>query len=283
MREYKRQATTSARMRLIRSRDGRLRSDSQGEGIADIWAEQKRIRLAEAILEDKRRAESKRRRKETLDRWKAKVLLRKKRAAPQPVVPKQAVVQGSAPKLLVSKIKKLLSKTTPKQRLFLAGGAIVLVVTIGLGALYPNSHQTGPKKTSVKTEVLSKKSEKPSYPTLLPTGISIEELGGWQRVSPQGKDPVFAYVDSINGVQINVSQQPLPQSFKQDTTGSIEKLAEQFYAKDKITVDELTAYVGTSEKGPQSVVLAKKDLLILIKSTEKIPNDLWGVYISSLK
>ncbi len=123
---------------------------------------------------------------------------------------------------------------------------------------------------------------RPNYQVVLPTSESISKLGGWRRVSPSGKDPVFAYSDVIDGVTVSVSQQPLPQSFKQDTDDQVADLARKFSATTKIDAGNTTVYVGTSSKGPQSAILTKKNLLILIKSQKKIDDSAWAKYAESL-
>ena len=123
----------------------------------------------------------------------------------------------------------------------------------------------------------------PTYGTVLPSGKSIADLGGWSRVSPPNRDPVYAFTDKVDSVSVIVSQQPLPDDFKSDPDGSIEKLAKGFHADTKVEADGTTAFLGTSAKGPQSVIFKKDDLLILIKSDSKIDTAKWSHYISSLK
>lgn len=125
--------------------------------------------------------------------------------------------------------------------------------------------------------------EKPKYDTIIPEGTTIKKLGGWQRISPQTASPVFAYSDSVNGVSINISEQPLPDTFKTDTDGKIADLAKSYNATDKINADGTTVYIGTSAKGPQSTIFTKDNLLILIKSQAKIEDKAWITYIDSLK
>lgn len=122
----------------------------------------------------------------------------------------------------------------------------------------------------------------PQYTTVIPSGKNIQDLGGWKRISPQDRNPVFAYADKIENVPINVSQQPLPDSFKSERDEKVKEVALSFNASEKMVVDGTTIYIGTSSDGPQSVITSKGDLLILIKSTSKIDNDAWGEYIKSL-
>lgn len=124
--------------------------------------------------------------------------------------------------------------------------------------------------------------QSPAYSTLSPGGRPVEELGGWKRVSPPENDPVFAFTDQINGVEIAVSQQPLPASFRNDTDAQVAELAKKFNATAKIDAGTTVLYAGTSTKGPQSVIFTKMGLLILIKSQEKIDDGTWVKYVKNL-
>ena len=124
---------------------------------------------------------------------------------------------------------------------------------------------------------------RPDYKTALPSGTSIEKLGGWERVSPPEKDPVFAFTDKIGEVSITVSEQPLPNSFKADVGGKISELAKTYNATNILDANGTKVYIGTSAKGPQSTIFTKNDLLILIKSQAKIDDKAWIAYINSLK
>lgn len=128
----------------------------------------------------------------------------------------------------------------------------------------------------------NKSGETPQFSTVLPSSKSVDDLGGWTRISPPNNDPVYAYNDTIGSVPINVSEQPLPTSFKTNTDAQIAELAKKFSATDSFTAGSTKVYVGTSSKGPQSVILTKNDLLILIKSQQKVQDDDWKKYIQSL-
>jgi hypothetical protein len=123
----------------------------------------------------------------------------------------------------------------------------------------------------------------PSYATILPKGKSIGSLGGWYKVSPPGRDPVYAYVDKIGSIEVDVSEQPLPDAFKANTAGKVAELAQNFNAAEKLNADGMTVYIGTSAKGPQSLIFTKSNLLILIKSSSIVTNDQWIQYVSSLQ
>lgn len=161
-------------------------------------------------------------------------------------------------------------RTTPRtrRRVFaISGAALVSVAVIVAFAFYLTQQRAA---------------QTPAYPTLAPKGTSIETLGGWKRVSPPKKDPVFAYADTLEGVNISVSQQPLPASFKDDVASQVAALAKQFNATTKLSAGATTAYIGTSAKGPQSVIFTKNDLLILIKSQSKVSDSAWIRYVQLL-
>lgn len=160
-----------------------------------------------------------------------------------------------------------------RQVLFTKKGAAILVIA---GCLITGLLIRG---SSDKSEAAVMK---PDYQTTLPKGKSITSLGGWKRISPPGKDPVFAYADTISGVPVSVSEQPLPEAFKQDVDGQVAELAKKFNATDAIDAGKTKVYIGTSSKGPQSVILTKNNVLILIKSQKKISDSAWAAYVGSL-
>lgn len=150
--------------------------------------------------------------------------------------------------------------------------AAVSVFTVSI-ITYQNS-----KNKTTSAEV----TEQPLFSTIIPKDTTIAQLGGWNRVSPQNSEPVYAYTDEINGVPIIVSQQALPAPFKGNESNAIAELAAQYSATDEITADSTKIYIGTSSKGPQSLIFTKNDLLILIKSEQKVDNKEWSNYVNAL-
>lgn len=171
--------------------------------------------------------------------------------------------------------------TIPKKTK-LAGGAVCVVSAVLLfGFVFFGNNSA--KSSDINTPSGGLTKGTPNYATLLPAGKSIESLGGWTLVSPPDRSPVYTYVDKIGTVQINVSEQPLPPSFRGNPTQQVEELARGFSATEKIMAGGTTVYIGTSIQGPQSVIFNKDKLLILVKSTSAITNDQWAAYVSSLK
>jgi hypothetical protein len=148
----------------------------------------------------------------------------------------------------------------------------IVCLSIGIIVSLHHSSTTAPKASIVA----------PSYQTILPKGKTITELGGWARVSPTDSTPVYAYIDTIETVSVSVSEQPLPSSFKNNTSDQVATLAKAYNASDKLSADGTEVYIGTSAKGPQSVIFTKKNLLILIKSEKEINNTAWSTYVTSL-
>lgn len=156
-----------------------------------------------------------------------------------------------------------------KSILITAGSIVVVAISISLFVQHRQAE-------------INSQAKLPDFHTVLPGTKSINELGGWERISPPEKDPVFAYVDTIGDVPVSISQQPLPASFRNDVNGQVAELAKKFNATTKINAGGTTVYVGTSAKGPQSAILTKNDVLILIKSQSKIDDAAWAEYVKSL-
>ena len=281
------------RLNLARGADGRIRPADQTD-IGDMWAHQERVRLNKAIEADKLKAEKKKSRKERWSRVKAGITKKHKNIVPAvkvvpkapqtPQAAKEIVVSLSVPKVRLPKLPAF--KRLPKKRAVQLG-AVVLVIMIFAASfsLYPDSNPKKAEKDTSKSEVASQsiKRETPKFGTLLPEGKKIEDLGGWARVSPPKAAPTFAFLDKIDGVAIRVSQQELPKDLQTSTYAKVEEVAKQFAANERISVGDSTAYVGTSIKGPQSVVFVKDNLLVLISSDAKITSAHWGEYIGSLR
>lgn len=175
--------------------------------------------------------------------------------------------------------------TLPSKKTFLTLGFLVLFGVLLYSLFRINYHTTEEKNQNTSqqaTEQLDLATSDPPFTATLPAGKSIESLGGWQRVSPTKNDPTYAYIDKIDTTPITVSQQSLPESFRSNTDSHVAELAKKFSATSQIKVDSTKVYIGTSAKGPQSVIFSTKSLLILIKSQQTINDAAWTSYIRSL-
>ncbi len=185
---------------------------------------------------------------------------------------------------IVRRATKLLRRLGPKRRRLLLVTVVSLVI-IGVSLVsWSRQQEISAQKTdsSPQNPLDQLKRGTPNFSTLLPDGKSVDDLGGWTRVSPENRDPVFAYTDVIDAIPISVSQQPLPDSFKEDTDAAVRNLALSNNATKAIDIDGGSAYVGSSTKGPQSVIFRKGETLILIKASTLIEDAKWQKYIQSL-
>ena len=182
---------------------------------------------------------------------------------------------------IYKKIDTKLSKVSKRNKTIGLIVIVVIVLICGYNLIFNSPRNVTIIRGSSQAPKLEKGT--PNYATVLPQGKSIKSLGGWTKISPPKASPVYTYIDKIENVQINVSEQPLPDNFKSDTAGQLEQLAENEKATQKITTGSGTIYIGTSSAGPQSVFLTKNNLLILIKSDATISENSWIKYINSLQ
>jgi len=189
-------------------------------------------------------------------------------------------VKLTLPKLKVPDhplIRKARSIRLSKRQWIMTGAACLIVVTSFTGIRAFNRKDDG---VDVQTGVLGQ-SATPEYKPVLPDGSERSTSSNQVLYDPEKK--VASYKDTISGINITVSQQPMPDSFSDDPDGEVKKLAENFSATKEIKAGGLTGYLGTSAKGPQSMVLKKRNMLIFIFSEKTIPDQDWGIYISSLE
>ena len=173
-------------------------------------------------------------------------------------------------------------RLSKRRRVLLILALLVACVVIGQTVSRPQS-QTARTGNIQQNPLDMLKKGTPNYPTLVPSGKSIEKLGGWTRISPENRDPVFAYVDTIGGVAASVSQQPIPNDLKNDTDAKLRTIALASNATRTIDAGGIKVYLGASSEGPQSAIFIKDQLLILIKATATVDDDDWKSYIDSLR
>jgi len=120
----------------------------------------------------------------------------------------------------------------------------------------------------------------PEFSLVYPGGNKLPVV----KVSPEGTDAAYSYIDRLNGESIRVSQQVVPNSFSYNPDVELERVAKNFQATNIIQIDGKNVYHGYSEKTRvQSLVLIKKDRLIFIASPVQQTDDVWVGYITSLQ
>lgn len=125
-----------------------------------------------------------------------------------------------------------------------------------------------------------KTDEKPTFNILYPA--DKKDLVAVTRKTPNGQ-LLHTYKDTLEGIEVEVTQQELPESFKSAPNVELEKIAKNFQATDIIQIDEAFVYHGLDEKTRvQSLFTIKNNTLISIRSAEKLLDDTWAAYILSL-
>lgn len=160
-----------------------------------------------------------------------------------------------------------------------SGLAATLVIVV---SFFTFTQFSKPDKTTTKDTkaVLGSSQEKPSFKYILPAGRADKLEGGVKYDPNKG---VVGFRDAIGSVAITVSQQRLPEGFSEDTQNKVKRLAEDFSAKEVISTSSPTAFLGTSSKGPQTVIFAKNGVLVFLQSTKPIDTHDWAEYITALK
>ena len=124
----------------------------------------------------------------------------------------------------------------------------------------------------------------PEFPVVLPEGKTQKDVGGFAKVSPPNAPAAYTYKDKINGIDILVTEQLLPESYTSEIGKKVEELALSFNATQSVQTEKSEFFIGTNAtSGEQSVITYTKTLLILIKSNNKITNERWQDYIENLK
>jgi hypothetical protein len=159
---------------------------------------------------------------------------------------------------------------------------LIILLVVASGFMTKNPSKPVEKTTPINHQTPQLTKGTPNFQTIIPAGKNILTLGGWTRISPPNKNPVYAYVDRVANIRLDVSEQPLPSNFQNNTAQQVAILAQNFGATAKITVNGMTIYIGTAATYQQSVIFYEDNLLILIKSAAELTNDQWAAYINSL-
>jgi hypothetical protein len=198
---------------------------------------------------------------------------------PKPTVDPKTVSKGpkkvelainlTIPKVRLPKLPKLTRKQAS-----IGAGLGVVVLCLFVGQLLIKDSSKGNK------DVLGGSVQEPDFDTVLPDGKKDETSDNKLGYDPQRR--VASFRDTLEGKVITVSQQPLPEAFKNNTDEEVKKLAKGFNANEVIQESNPKAYLGTDVSGAQTVIFHKKGLLVFILSPKQIDKDQWAAYITKL-
>jgi hypothetical protein len=198
---------------------------------------------------------------------------------------KKLVTSVELPKNLWANLTKLKFKVTKNPKVYgLIAGIIALFLPLFL-VLGQGNRSDVPKSLGVSSEQSTgtndgKTDEKPAFSILYPQGK--KDLLEVTRRTPTGV-LLHTYRDSLEGTEIEVTQQELPESFKTSPSTELEKMAKSFQATDVIQIDQSTIFHGLDEKTRvQSLFTIKANVLISIRSAIKLSDDIWAAYFLSL-
>lgn len=191
---------------------------------------------------------------------------------------KTVSINITVPKIKLQKPRIVIPQILQDRKVYIIGGVVVASVIVGTGLFMVLGGQSSDNGDT--PAVLAESNEKANFAYTLPKG---EEKNIDTAVRYDAQRKVVNYQDSIGGIPITISQQPLPESLKEDTANKVKKLAEDFSATKALTTATPTAYLGTAIEGPQTVIFSKNDLLIFIQSTKMIDDRDWAEYVTNLR
>jgi len=174
-------------------------------------------------------------------------------------------------------LKKISLPTVKKKYLAGVAGLIIVIVTVPLVISQTKDKSGGNSGTSEEQAISDQKPSVAQFKVFMPSDVNST-----QARYDQDKQ-ISSYQDTINGVNLTITQQALPEKFKTNTAEEIKSFATAQNFKDSLSVDKGVAYVGMSAFGPQSVVYQKDQTLIFIQSVKKIPNSTWVKYLNGLQ
>lgn len=160
---------------------------------------------------------------------------------------------------------------------------VVLVVFVGILVglrLYLGSAPAGKSDGS---NTASGDTDKPAYQPLAPKDKQNLASGDKSVSAYDPKRKLYTYNDNHEGVQLTVSQQPLPSSFKSDPI-QIRKAADSIRATEEVDTALGMAYIGFDEQANvQRIMLIYRDLLVFIMTNKKLDKETIKSYVETLR
>lgn len=187
-------------------------------------------------------------------------------------------VNLTLPKVNLPKIPRKMRLHAIKRKQWILMGSIILLVIISAVTWHLRTYRkTKPKDPQ---SVLSAVQQKPEFKVLAPKDSASAVAD--DKVHYDSTRKVASFTDTIDNTQVVVSEQPLPESFKDDPEGKTAALAKSINANDVIASSYPKAYLGTSIKGPQTAVFTKNNLLVFIYAPKALDKSAWAEYITKL-
>lgn len=160
-----------------------------------------------------------------------------------------------------------------------AVGAVTIGVSIGARALVGllPTHKSNVAVKGVQTS-------SPSFTPVAPSDKPDLAKGSTNNTtSYDATRQLFSYIDTYLNGRITVSQQILPESFK-NSQKALADVAATIGATRTFETAFGTVYVATSSNdSSQRLVFVHKDLLVLMESNKKYDDDAWKYYIENLR
>jgi cytoskeletal protein RodZ len=225
--------------------------------------------------------------------------------APAPTPVGVVSIQINLPKLQLTSVKKLVTKTTRpalavahkisgagrihRRRLALSAAAVTVLMLSGGVVLQQRQAAAHKSATAAANNVLAASAKaqaapvKPAFTPLAPVDSTNNAVHGTPQVAYDAKRNTYSFTDTIKGNAIVVSQQPIPATYK-TAVDAVSKIAVSLKANQAITTNGGTAFIATDPKSnAQTVVFSKNNLLVFVQSPFTHVTTDWQSYINSLK
>jgi hypothetical protein len=282
--------------------DVKLADSAHHDDIGNIWAEQKRLREQDSLLEiEYRQAKEKAKQiKSQLKQNKlgdesllgdelSKYIPKVKGTLKAKISKRAAGPKDQTPKLPLSNRLHF-----TKKHLIVGGLVSVVVLSLGLRLILSNKSSSSDGNSKDTSAILGKETDikAADLPEVTQTDFNLLYPAGMNpanakivRISPENAAVVYSYVDKLDEAQLRISQQRVPDEFKPGVDAAAQELAKGFNLNSVIQVDSIKVYHGYNDKNDvtQSLMFIKNDLLILIAASQKLSDDKWASYIGTFR
>lgn len=181
----------------------------------------------------------------------------------------------SLPKQIVKSARQKFSRKS----LLIGSLALILIVAgIVVGNKYLLNDNKPSKSGVLATDGASEFTNDPKFEIVKPKGRDIAR----EKIVYDPKRNFAKYEDDINGTPVTVSQQPLPETFKADPASGAAKVAKDFGATEELLFEQQKMYYGIDEKGPQTLIFTKNNLLVFIATSKEVEKQSLQVYAGNL-